>query len=391
MENSGSDILKLLISGCNFFESMFESHGKTHWSKKKRITYKNTFRKTRLVIEELKNDITRGLTTNRALDSYERELHDLIPVLEKNFNYFYDRYKVLSKTEIAQAYSDTALYWRANESIKNQEVINRSIKSFRDKMVQVRNDFDYRTAIGEEPNLNFKDKILSESIPIHLLLRAKLTFIDENFDHYLRILKNRSPWIGASDEKLILKVGELYLEGLKPENIIQPIPYLNIGPLKIEVTKQTSNTYSLEMIKLLNRRLKLMGNHSIVIPKKIEDHRILTTLTESELIYYFKNLRNKTIATKCAFTDEQIESLLGANFHSCRREILNDKLNPNVSKAVLKKFIYDLSQRDTGSELNQYAQFLIKNFVPFENDTIANIKKNFSRLPVDYEKHLFKP
>jgi len=380
--------LKEIIRDVDGFYSLIDFVSEEgNWTKEKRIGILNGIRKVKYAIIGFEEEGGIDVIEERITKSVWRELHDVIPLVNYIIIGKEDTFRALSIKAAENEANSNDLYCSAFESNMDMELIFRLFNTIMDDLTKFSSKNEYLLEVTGSFQSNFEEDILSENLFFHLLMKCKLDFIDNNFDAYLGVLRTRSPWVGSPDHVLLQKVGELYVKGLLSERIIQPIPFLLLGNAHFVLGKETSNTYCVEFLNLLNRKLALIQKDKIVIPENIMDHRINTTILREDIEAHFIRLYKFLKAKGEKVTEKEFELLMGSNFHCFDREVLPRKLNITKYKGIITRFVYDLMGMESvhpNGINDRYAKFLIDNFEQFSDKSIEQIKNNFSAIPNNY-------
>jgi len=372
------ELAKLLLSGIS---------KNANWDRGKRIAWDRSFQK---IIYSLENDgvplVKEDLFVS-IFNSFHREIHDIIPVPVRIFGIPKDRLYSVSFDRYKDMLLLNTSYSDANLELMNSDWLERINFESTNSIVNLRKEFDYFNWDYDKMMEGVSLEYLSDNGFIHLLIKSKLHFVEKNFDHWFNILEKKSFLKGASQNQILKTLGEEYLKGLEKDVIIQPFPYLLIGPIQIQVSKKTSNKYILKIIEILNTQLDLREANLILIPNEFNDQRIRVGATQLDIRNYFYQLttvKGKKTG-KPTVTKESIDQLLGASFQEFDIFHFGDKIKLDLSKGTLRFFVHtfykDFDNDKTNNKLKMYVRFLIDNFEDFKGNDPNSLYQHMSDLP----------
>ena len=231
------------------------------------------------------------------------------------------------------------------------------------------------------------EKIIFCNHPIiNLCLNLKIKVFKQNLNEYVNmgLLVNGSSITDKS--KLVYKVINHLIIGLKPEKILNPLNNLTISNYKFCVSKPAANTYIYEKIEILNDALKDWGLPTVNIKIHSDyayDFRIDTGLHYQKIMDYFMKLNVTNKSNKSLILSEKdIKTLVDSNFVSHNAPTEKVLLQANIRKSDLKRFVYEFSKdydkNDYQGKQKLYLNFLIDNFSLFNGETTTSLSPHFA-------------
>jgi hypothetical protein len=379
---------KEIIEKIQMAQIVITSFGeKYEWSREKKIAWKWNIRKIINLLEVIRIEVGEEKFGKAVFASATREIYDIIPTSDKINGIPKDRLYSVSLERFKDLNDTNQLFLDASGSLIDEELFKRIALQMMSTAVKLKEDQQFYQDDFDEYFNDLSMELLTNNLLINGLLNFKLKFITENFDYWFDILCDRSSWKGASHTQIINSLGLKYLNGLEPNVIIQPFAFLLIGANQIQVSKETSDKYIVKVLEILNEQLELRESKLLEVPHKFKDTRIKVGSTRIDIQNYFYQLTTiigektgKPIVSEIA-----INHLLGENIKEFDVFNMNYKLDLGIKKGHIRYFVYsfyrDFDNDKSNNKLKMYVDFLIKNFVDFENDDHENLYKRMSKKP----------
>lgn len=221
---------------------------------------------------------------------------------------------------------------------------------------------------------------------INLCLNLKIKVFKQNLNEYLKMGLLVKSILITDKSKLVYKVINHLIIGLKPEKILNPLNNLTISNYKFSVSKLAANKYIHEKIEILNDALKDWGLPTVnieILSDYADDFRIDTGLHYQKIMNYFMKLNVTNKSNKLLIlSEDEIKTLINSNFITNSRPIEKVLLEANISKSDLKRFVYEFSKDYDKTKYKGkqklYLNFLINNFSLFNGETTASLSPHFA-------------
>lgn len=177
-------------------------------------------------------------------------------------------------------FSNKTFVERNNEIIKNNFTNQRLLQIIENIFTKISN--------------KKQDETLSENETIALWLNLKVLFIDSSFKLLLEVFKNETTEVYNNDCAIIIGLKKRYETALLKENKINCFETFNFAGKKLIVSKETSDKYCREIIKILKDKLNIFEPENETQNKSnLKGFQSSLTLLQKEKI--FKQLKGSYI------------------------------------------------------------------------------------------------